>query len=161
MARSGVSLQLIGADALRDALQRIPAKVAKRVETTGCRKGAQELRRKLRARAPRGETGQLRKSIRYRRIKYRRNSGLVGFKVYAGGLHQTGRSFIWNAGLLRMFEYGDSAHPNFPQRRFWNAVVRGNRSRLVSTILGAMGDAVDLEAGKEFARQRRKAGRRR
>jgi hypothetical protein len=156
-----VSLRIVGARELAAALERLPDKVARTVQQTGLRRGATNLRRSLRAAAPRGPTGQLAKSIRYRTIRRGRGSGTIGYKVYAAGVHKTlPRSFIWNAALLRMFEEGGAPRkPVFPRRAFFDRTVRSQERPTLDIIVQAMQDAISYHAGRELARAQRLSGR--
>lgn len=156
-----LSLQLVGAKELADALERLPEQVARTAQQTGLRKGATNLRRALRASAPRGPTGQLAKSIRYRTIRRGRGATSVGYKVFSSGLHKTmPRSYIWNAALLRMFEEGGApGKPNFPRRAFFDSTVRAEERRTLDLVIEGIRDAVEYHAGRELAFAQRRAGR--
>lgn len=172
MRKDDFSLKLEGVDELKKALKTVGPAVEKKAAVSATRRPAILLRKRLRSGVKR-MTGQLAAAISYRKIRYRRNSGLVGYKVYNRGMHyQTwvknkkiaralaaeGRlstKGIPNAALMRMFEYGSSARSSFPQSPFWNRTVDSSDQQLVGEIIDGLAEGVDKEAGKAFARLKR------
>lgn len=91
------SLKLDGLADLNKRLKKLGGKVANKVSRDAVREGAKVVRKEMRAGAPKGETGNLRKSIRYR-IRGRKGN----FRARIGVT-----SKIYYAWFL---EYGTAAH---------------------------------------------------
>lgn len=91
------SLKLEGKDIINKKLKELGKKVANKVSRDSIREGAKVLRKEMRANAPKGETGDLKRSIRYR-IRGKRGN----FTAKVGVTRN-----IYYAWFL---EYGTSAH---------------------------------------------------
>ena len=136
-------IELVGAKELSKQLKEFGPKVSKRAANTGIRKAAMQVRREFKAAAPRGKTGNLRRSIK---MKYSPRSG---------------RAWV---GLRDRFYYKtlefDSARgrPLYPfMEKAWNKI----RKNVAQMMITETRKALYEEAGKEFIRSKARNRRRR
>ena len=99
-----MSIELNGVQLLQKELMRFGPVVAKKGRDTGIRTAAVHMRRELKAAAPRGKTGELKKNIGY---KYSRKSG----KAWVGLRPRTKRKGYGTKGGVFYYKVLDFGRP--------------------------------------------------
>lgn len=93
-----MTLKLEGLKELNKALKQLDGKLATRINRRAIAKGAQVIRKEMRAQAPRGK-GNLHKELRYKIKKSKEKTG------FSGSVGPTKKAFY-----ARFLEYGTAAH---------------------------------------------------
>lgn len=121
-----MTLKLDGLKELNKALKQLDGKLATKINRRAIAKGAQVIRKEMRAQAPRGKgKGKLHKELRYRIEKAK---SYVGFIAWVG---PTKKAFY-----ARFLEYGTAAH-DIPA-----PMVGGRKNRRKNNVTVSFGGAV-------------------
>lgn len=139
-------IKLTGADDLKRWLDAFPKTVHKDIMQKGMLRAASRLRTLMRRRAPRGETGKLRRGIDMRR---RRNGGvlvgLLGYTYY-GVLDKGRKSYVRKSGVkVRGTPDFDSIGTGVDE--VWEA----NKEQIAQMIIDQAKLALAREAGRLYA----------
>lgn len=156
MANDGINIELVGLNELKRELAKFGPKVEQRARKKGLRRVAVNLRRYFKSQAPKGATGELRKSIKFK-VARKRASAWIGLRdrFYYKTLEFGRREHVRGGSLI---EEQEPSHPWFMEA--WEVVRSRTRQQLVTELRKALYEEARLEYQRSLKRLRRKVIRR-
>lgn len=155
-----MSIELNGVQLLQKELMRFGPVVAKKGRDTGIRRAAVHMRRELKAAAPRGKTGELKKNIGF---KYSRKSG----KAWVGLRPRKARKGYGTQGGVFYYKVLDFGRPDYvrkvrgpmpasgPLRPWFVRAAKAASPEAAQIVIDYTLKGIYQEAGKVYARSKR------
>lgn len=170
MTRVTVAIEQARLNAVTRKLQSIPLRVGRKALSKGVFKAGSESLKQARSRAPRGKTGQFKRSMAQKNIRYAAKStyqSIVGHRYgkrstakrfqprAGGGMISKGLSGRGAAPAIWWMDRGVKPHTIRPKRRRWLAwnILRGSRKPIKPNRYSQQGVRHRGHAGTGFMRR--------